>query len=113
MSDNELLSPQLYDVLGQDCHRYFVGVIMHKELKKYYAPIPAVRLKATGMLIDPASVINSQQDMKQNIIKELIKQLANGAIKAEAAVSWYDSPIEAAEANLYHPPTSCQLIDID
>jgi hypothetical protein len=115
MSQNhEKVKACLYDVLSQDSHRYFIGIVEHKEMGKYLAPIPPVRVKATGMLVEPARQVELQKELKQNVLKEVIRQIENGAIDgAQTGGGWFDSPIDAVEACLYQPVMSCSPADLD
>jgi hypothetical protein len=113
MPENAQLQAGLFDVLGQDNHRYFIGVIEHTSKKKFFAPIPPVRVKATGMLIEPTRQVELQKELKQKVLKELLRQLETGLVTADDADSWYEDSLAAVEASLYQPVVSCQPADID
>ncbi len=110
---NESIRPHLYDVLGEDQHRYFVGIIEEAALRKFLVPIPPVRVGQTGVLIVQDDQVKLQQNLKQKILEELTQRIANGMIPLAESGGWFDSPIEAVEACLYQPITSCIPAEID
>jgi hypothetical protein len=110
---SESIKPRLYEVLGGDQHKYFIGVIEQVELKKFIAPIPAVRIGETGFLIAPDEQVKQYNDLKQKIVKELLRQIEIGRVEVSETDTWFNSPFEAVEACLYQPVTSCIISEVE